>query len=269
MRMLPPLAAAAALLLMASRAGAADASLATLRDSAPAGAADAPVGVVNAVLVQTQGAVAESNTYSILHCLPQTLQEFKKLLDETRGYREQAAGIELDDAGLRFTESSARGAELCQVVTMDMSRTVAMAHTHSKAPDAVQEPVGADCDQPMPDYVITRAAIYVTIAKERGALGYKDSGRDGDLGQYRRVLGSEWQTLASLPRAAWDAPETREWTRLCGEEAARTLRDRSTWRRCSPDFGREAEYRQAGKDRAAGRPVSNRAAACRAGVTSA
>lgn len=165
--------------------------------SAPSGAVEAPPA-------------ADPSQDIALHCRPQVLAAFADMFDEMQGYKEEALTLSKDGAALRIVRSAPREKDLCQSVLVD-GGTAAIAHTHADKRDAVQVPVGPDCDTAQPNYVVTRDALYVTVVKAKGARLFRDSGERGDLGRYREVLGPGWRR-----RADWSNPD---WQRRCVERA--------------------------------------------------
>jgi hypothetical protein len=187
----------------------------------PSGAVEAP-----------PAAAADPSQDIALHCRPEALAAFLELHKDTEGYAEEALTIERDGASLRFVRAAERRGQLCQSVETG-AQTAAIAHTHPDKADAVQVPVGADCDTTLPNYVVTRDHVYLTVSRAPGARLYRASGDSDDLGSYRIVLDSGWRR-----RENWTDPA---WQKRCAERA---LEARGRSRRCSRDFDRESEYRR-------------------------
>lgn len=171
-----------------------------------------------------------------LHCRPEALEAFLGLFDAMEGYAEEALTVSREGEALRFVRAQERREDFCQSVRVD-GNTVAIAHTHPDQSDAVQIPVGADCDTRQPNYVLTRDALYVTVVKPEGARLFRATGEDEDLGRYRQVLGREWRR-----RESWSDPR---WQARCVERA---LSERSSGRtrRCHYDPEQARRYRNAG-----------------------
>jgi hypothetical protein len=181
----------------------------------------------------------------ILHCRPEVLEAFLKLYTDAVAYNsrrstemgELALTIDGDpDGGYRFAPAPRRRSALCQSAAVS-DASVAVAHTHPKA-GAVQEPVGADCDSRMPNYVITHEAIYVTNAHQ-GGRRFQNTGDSGDLGTYRTLLDSGWRH-----RENWT---NERWLRRCAVDAVESLERRDRSRRCYYDPAQAAEYRRRGR----------------------
>lgn len=168
------------------------------------------LAVAAAAVESPLAAPPDSSQDIALHCRPQVLAAFADMFDEMRGYKEEALTLSRDGAALRIVRSAPREKDLCQSVLVD-GGTAAIAHTHADKRDAVQVPVGPDCDTAQPNYVVTRDALYVTVVKTKGARLFRDSGERGDLGRYREVLGRGWRR-----RADWSDPD---WQRRCVERA--------------------------------------------------
>lgn len=170
-----------------------------------------------------------------LHCRPEALEAFAALFDAMEGYAEEALTVSREGESLRFERARERREELCQSVVVD-GRTVAIAHTHPDRSDAVQIPVGADCDTRQPNYIVTRDALYVTVVKPAGAALFRATGDQEDLGRYRQVLGRGWRR-----RDEWRDPA---WQARCVERAL-AARSSGGSRRCHYDPEHARRYRRA------------------------
>lgn len=198
-----------------------------------------PLGAVillSAAPLAAQAPAADPSQDVALHCRPEVLQAFAGLFDAMEGYAEEALTIAREGEGLRFLRAEERREDFCQSVLVD-DRTVAIAHTHPDQSDAVQIPVGADCDTRQPNYVVTREAVYVTVVKPEGARLFRATGDDEDLGRFREVLGRGWRR-----RESWNDPR---WQASCAERA---VSERSTGRtrRCHYSAEQARRYRRAG-----------------------
>lgn len=197
-----------------------------------------PLGAVLLLLAAPSAAqnAADPSQDVALHCRPEVLEAFRGLFDSMQGYAEEALTISRDGEALRFTRAPEQREDLCQSVLVD-ARTVAIAHTHPDRSDAVQIPVGADCDTRQPNYVVTRETVYVTVVKSEGARLFRATGDEDDLGRYRQVLGRGWRR-----RESWSDPR---WQADCVERA---VNERSTGRarRCHYDAEQARRYRRAG-----------------------
>jgi hypothetical protein len=190
-------------------------------------------------------AAADPSQDIALHCRPEVLAAFADMFAEMKGYKEEALTIAREGEALRIARSTPRAEELCQSVLVD-GQTAAIAHTHADRDDAVQIPVGPDCDTAQPNYVVTREAVYVTVVKEPGARRFRDTGDRDDLGRYRQVLGSEWRR-----RERWSDPQ---WQRSCAERALESRGSRAA-RVCHFDADQSRRYRRAGAGGAGGGPA--------------
>lgn len=143
---------------------------------------------------------------------PLLLAAFADMFAEMRGYKEEALTLVRDGDALRVARSAPRQEDLCQSVSVD-GRTAAIAHTHADRADAVQIPVGPDCDTAQPNYVVTREAVYVTVPREPGAKLFRDSGDADHLGRYRVALGAGWRRREQWSDPRLPAPSRRRLLR--------------------------------------------------------
>lgn len=189
----------------------------------------APAGAVEAA-----AAAPDPSQDIALHCRPEVLAAFADMFAEMRGYKEEALTLVRDGDALRVTRSAPRQEDLCQSVRVD-GRTAAIAHTHADRADAVQIPVGPDCDTAQPNYVVTREAVYVTVPREPGAKLFRDSGDADHLGRYRVALGAGWRR-----REDWGDPR---WQARCVERALESRGSRGA-RSCHLDAEQARAFRR-------------------------
>lgn len=231
----------AGLCALSGAAGALDTGRSPLLDSLSDGRPIAAIAPIAGRATAFGPAPDADDLMNTLHCRAEVVEAFQMMRDYARtqdDYYEAAILINLNlDGSLRFVLSNPAGAELCQVVR-PTAQTIAIAHTHPSQRDVVQEPTGADCDSPFPNYVVTQGAVYLTGVPAPGAATFSRTGRSGDLGSYRRVMGDDWRSA--------NAGRDPAWVARCLQEARRPT---SRAARCSFDESRARAVRT-------GRPIT-------------
>ncbi|MDX6770425.1 MAG: hypothetical protein SF051_12895 [Elusimicrobiota bacterium] len=104
----------------------------------------------------------------LLHCRPEVIAAFKEIWRQARHGRvdyEAAFRVDLEGAGVSIVYADLTREPLRQTVTVARGRTMAIAHTH---PDSAEPTPGPrDHESPVPNYIVSRRALFVTVPGTR------------------------------------------------------------------------------------------------------